>query len=281
MHNFVRSCAAGLLAFTLGAPAMAQDPSPDTVVARVNGTEITLGHLIIARSALPDQYQTLANDFLLPRLIDQLVQQAALAESIRGEESLATSLAIENEINAYLASDAAGRAARDAVTEEALQDAYEATYAGSEGEVEFNASHILVASEAEAQELLTMLDEGADFAELARVKSTGPSGPNGGQLGWFGAGMMVPTFEAAVRELDIGGVSAPVQTQFGWHVILLNDKRVKSAPPIEEVEGELRRQIESAAVEARVQEALAEAEIERLDFDFDPDQLMNLGLITE
>ena len=71
-----------------------------------------------------------------------------------------------------------------------------------------------------------------NFAEVAREKSTGPSGPNGGQLGWFGPGMMVPEFQTAVEQLEVGAISEPVQTQFGWHVITLNDKRNQEAPDL-------------------------------------------------
>lgn len=91
---------------------------------------------------------------------------------------------------------------------------------------ELNASHILVATEAEANMVIDRLKAGGNFADAARAYSTGPSGPNGGELGWFGKGMMVLSFEAAAYQLQVGEfTNSPVKTQFGWHIILLNDVR--------------------------------------------------------
>jgi peptidyl-prolyl cis-trans isomerase C len=149
------------------------------------------------------------------------------------------------------------------ITDEELQAEYDAQYAAADPVEEFNASHILVETEEEAQALIDALGEGADFAELAAENSIGPSGPNGGQLGWFTAGMMVPEFEAAVFELEAGEVSAPVQTQFGWHVILLNDMREQAPPALEQVRAELIEGLRRARVDAASTSLMGEAEIER------------------
>jgi peptidyl-prolyl cis-trans isomerase C len=125
------------------------------------------------------------------------------------------------------------------------------------------------------------LVEGADFAELATERSTGPSGPNGGQLGWFTAGMMVPEFETAVFELEPGEVSPPVQTQFGWHVILLNEMREQAPPALEEVRDELLNGLRRARVEARIDELMAEASIDRPELDIDPTVIANSDLLQE
>ncbi|MEM8802624.1 MAG: peptidylprolyl isomerase, partial [Pseudomonadota bacterium] len=130
-------------------------------------------------------------------------------------------------------------------------------------EVEFNASHILVETEDEAKALITELEGGADFAQLAMDKSTGPSGPRGGELGWFGLGAMVAPFEEAVATMEPGAISAPVQTQFGWHVIKLNETRVKNAPPLEQVQAQLSDEIRRVAIEGLVEELTAGAEITR------------------
>ena len=126
-----------------------------------------------------------------------------------------------------------------AVTDEDLQAAYDAQFANVDPQEEYNASHILVETEEEALAVKEEIDGGAEFAAVAREKSTGPSGPNGGELGWFGTGMMVPDFEAAVIALEVGEGSAPVQTQFGWHVITLNDARKQAVPTLDEVREEL------------------------------------------
>jgi len=110
---------------------------------------------------------------------------------------------------------------------------------------EFKARHILVETQGEAIALITELDGGADFAELAKQKSTGPSGPSGGDLGWFTADRMVPEFSAAVQALgDAEFTKAPVQTQFGWHVILREDSRESPPPPFESVTEMLKQQVE-------------------------------------
>jgi peptidyl-prolyl cis-trans isomerase C len=136
-------------------------------------------------------------------------------------------------------------------------------------------------TEEEAQAVIDELAEGADFAELAAERSVGPSGPNGGQLGWFTAGMMVPEFEEAVFALEPGEVSEPVETQFGWHVILLSDTRAQEPPALEEVRAELLEGLRRARVDARVEELMSEAEIERPELDIDPSVIANNDLIEE
>ena len=165
----------------------------DTVVATVNGQDLTLGHMITLKQRLPQQYQQLPLDVLFDGILDQLVQQTLLGETV-DNLSTGTRLTLENEERALRANEAITRVVADAVTDEALKAAYEETYGSAEPEKEFNASHILVATEDEAKALVEALNGGADFAELAKEKSTGPSGPRGGNLGWFGTGAMVPPF---------------------------------------------------------------------------------------
>lgn len=99
---------------------------------------------------------------------------------------------------------------------------------------QFKARHILVESQGEAIEIIALLDDGGDFVELARVRSTGPSGPNGGDLGWFSPDQMVKPFADAVASLDDGAYTKqPVQTQYGWHVILREESRATEAPTLE------------------------------------------------
>lgn len=255
------------------------DATGSTVLATVNGDDITLGHLIVARQALPQQYQGLPNDVLLQGLLEQVIQQTVLGQAM-GELSRRAELELENQRRSMIATEKVEALISTAVTEEALQAAYDAAYSDAEPSTEYNASHILVETEDEAKELITKLDGGADFAELAKEFSTGPSGPNGGELGWFGPGMMVKPFEEAVVALEAGQVSAPVQTQFGWHVVKLNDSRIKGAPPLEEVREELAAQVENDAVERAVQSLLDAAKIERIDLQtVDSDALSNLSLL--
>ncbi|MEM1429760.1 MAG: peptidylprolyl isomerase [Pseudomonadota bacterium] len=272
---------AGALALAVGTTSThAQDWNADTVVATVGGTEITLGHMIVAKGTLPAQYRQLPDEVLFPGILDQLVQQTALAQSLE-TPTKATELTIENQRSGLLAGEALGIVGEEAVTDEALQEAYAAQYAEAEPTQEFNASHILVETEEQALELIAELEGGADFAALAQEHSTGPSGPNGGALGWFGPGMMVPEFEAAVLDLEPGGISPPVQTQFGWHVVTLNDARVAEAPSLEDVREDLVAELQQAAVEAHIAEVVDSAEIVRAEVEIDPAALSDMSLVAQ
>lgn len=258
---FCRS-AAFAVALLLGSQALAQDVTSDTVVATVNGTDITVGHMIVAKSSLPDQYRQLPDDVLFEGLLEQLIQQAAVASSVEGL-SKAGQYALDNERRVLLVGERVRQITAEAVTDEAVQAAYDAQY--SETEPEFNASHILVETEEEAANLKAEIDAGADFAEMAREHSTGPSGPNGGELGWFGKGMMVSEFEEAVLGMNVGEVVGPVQTQFGFHVIKLNETRQTNAPTLDEVRGALSQELQRGAIETLISGATDGAEITRAD----------------
>ncbi|SLN21275.1 putative parvulin-type peptidyl-prolyl cis-trans isomerase precursor [Roseivivax jejudonensis] len=290
--------AAPFLAACLALPAFAQDdagagadatggqetPAPDaaldTVIASVNGQDILLGHMLMVRSGLPEQYQQLPNDVLWEGILDQLVQQEVLAQSDMAEETQRVSLALDNERRALVASEAVAAMSADLVSEDAIREAYESQFATEAQGTEYNAAHILVESEEEAQDVLAALDDGADFAELAQERSTGPSGPNGGSLGWFGEGQMVAPFEEAVAGLEAGEVSQPVETQFGWHVIRLNETRQTEAPALEEVRDQIAQQLQADAVQARIEELVAGAEVDRSGAEsVDPAALGRIDLL--
>ena len=121
--------------------------------------------------------------------------------------------------------------------------------------MQFKARHILVESQATAADLISQLDGGADFAELAKANSTGPTGPNGGDLGWFSPEQMVKPFSDAVAALENGGhTSEPVQTQFGWHVILREDSRENQPPTLESVRDVIKQRIEQTKFQGYIQE---------------------------
>ncbi|SEK07734.1 putative parvulin-type peptidyl-prolyl cis-trans isomerase precursor [Marinovum algicola] len=275
---------AALMAF-LAVPALAEQHEQvdvNEVVATVNGTEITLGHMIMIRASLPDQLRQLPDDVLWDGIMDQLIQQTLLVQAGPDEVSQRVALSLDNEERALRAAEQAQSAMDEAVTEAALTDAYAEAYESENRGMEFNASHILVETEEKAAALAERAREGEDFAELAKENSTGPSGPNGGELGWFGAGMMVAEFEAAVQELGEGEISDPVQTQFGWHVIKLNETRVAEAPEMEEVRPELEQAVRNAALEGVLGELTESAEITRTDkADVDTSVLQNIDLIGQ
>lgn len=248
----------------LALPVAAQDETTvDTVVATVNGKDITVGHMIVARASLPEQYQQLPDEVLFSGILDQLIQQTALADTYTGDLPARVTLSIENETRSLTAGEVIEGVMAQPVPDGALQTAYEEQYANAEEGEEYSASHILVETEEEAKAIVEELADGADFAETAIEKSTGPSGPSGGSLGWFGAGMMVPDFEAAVVDMEVGAVSDPVKTQFGWHVIKLDEKRITEAPTFESVREELDLQLRQTLVQAEIEKITAEAEVNK------------------
>lgn len=270
------------LAATLALPVHAEEPGADTVVARVNGQEIKLGHVIIARASLPQQYQQLPPEVLYDAILEQLIQQSALQQAHGEDEPKSVKLSLENERRSLLAAEEIEKIMAAAATDEDLKAAYDAKYGENYDEKEYNAAHILVETEEEANALKAELDGGADFAELAKEKSTGPSGPNGGALGWFGKGMMVPEFEAAVMEMQPGEISRPVQTQFGWHLVKLIETRAKEAPDFDSVREELASELRQKAVSARVDELVAAAEVERPEIEgLEPAMIQNLDLLKD
>ncbi|MDF1854999.1 peptidylprolyl isomerase [Pseudooceanicola sp.] len=259
----------------------AKPATADTVVATVNGTDITLGHMIMIRAGLPDQYAQLPADVLFTGILDQLVQQEALAQSWTGDLPKAVTLTLDNERSGQIASAAVEDFLKTALSEAEIQAAYDENYSAASDESEYKARHILVETEDEAKALIEALDGGADFATLAKEKSTGPSGPNGGDLGWFGQGMMVKPFEDAVVALAPGSYTKePVQTQFGWHVILLEETRAKAAPSLDEVRGEIEVELQRTKVQELIDGLVEKANVDRSGAEgIDPTQLTNMQLV--
>lgn len=287
-HVTFRAGIAVAAALALAGPICAQDASTaqatetalpeanaDTVVATVNGTAITLGHMIVLRNNLPAQYQQLPGNVLFKGILEQLVQQTALAQSVEPRMTQRDRLAIENDTRGYLSGIALAEVAIAAVSDEALQKAYEAKY--SEQTKEYNAAHILVPTLEEAQKLKDEIAAGADFAELAKAHSSDGAAASGGDLGWFSEGMMVKPFQDAVFAMATGEVSDPVETQFGWHLIQLKETRLAEAPTLDEVRDEIAAEIEQAAIEAHINAIVGSAKVERPGDTMDPDIL---GAVT-
>lgn len=269
------------LATPLAAEEPAKDVTADTIVATVNGTNITLGHMIAMRGTLPAQYQDLTDDVLFKGILDQLIQQAALEQSMAGKTTKRDTLAMENERRGYLSGVALKDVAAAAVTDAALQAAYDAKYKDAAPKTEYHAAHILVDSEDKAKALKVQLDGGADFAELAKANSSDGAAANGGDLGWFSAGMMVKPFEDAVMGMKAGDVSGPVKTDFGWHLIKLSETRNAAAPTLEDSREELSAEIEQKAVAAHLEEITAAATITRPGEGIDPALLKDQTLLDK
>lgn len=272
---------AAALCLLLATPLSAQDVTADTVVATVNGQDITVGHMIAMRESLPQEYLALPDDLLFNGVLDQLIQQTALAQLGEAQISRRDELILETQRLGYLAGIVLDDTAIAAVNDDALQAAYDAKYANAAPSKEFNASHILVDTEEDAAAIKAEIDGGKDFTEIAKTRSTGPSGPNGGELGWFGLGMMVEPFETAVIGLEAGEVSGPVQTQFGWHVIKLNETRMADAPALDEVRDQLAAEVQEQAVMDRVADVTEQAEVLRKDEGLDPAILKDTAILGE
>ncbi len=285
MVRFSRSSVVLAAVLAVSTPVMAQEePSRDTVLAVVNGTEITLGHLLAARDSLPDQFRQMPADALFQPLVEQLIEQTAIMQEAEGTLTTREQIALENEQRAFIANSALTRAAEAALTDENIDEAYAAfvtEFDGREPTQEFNASHIIVETEEEAQALREQLDGGADFAELAREHSTDGAAASGGELGWFGLGAMIPEFEEAVVEMEVGSVVGPLETRFGWHLVLLNDTRMSSAPPLDEVREALEANLQREAAQAELTRATEAATIERLYEELDPSVLARSELLDD
>ncbi|MEJ6396550.1 peptidylprolyl isomerase [Yoonia sp. 208BN28-4] len=262
----------------LATAASAQDA--DTVIATVGDTEITLGQMIITRAQLPQQYAQLPDDVLFIGILDQLIQQQLLADAL-GDAPARVEYALENERRTLMAGETINDITREAITDEAVQAAYDERFADVEPATEYNASHLLVETEEEAIAAKARVeDDGEEFADVARDVSTGPTGPNGGNLGWFGAGQMVPEFEQAVMDMEVGSVAGPVQTQFGWHVIALNEVRDAELPSLDSVRQEITGQLQEAAIQERLTALEEEITVTRPEEGaFDPALISNLDLL--
>ena len=260
-------------------PVLAQDA--DTVVATVNGETITLGQMIAMRQGLDAQAtQGLPDSALWDLMLDQMIRQTAVAQAAQPLSKRDTA-ALEIEKRAYLAGSVLEKVAGAEPDEAELKAAYDQAFGGqTEPAVEYNAAHILVKTKEEAEAIAKQLEEGADFGQLAEEKSTDNSGPNKGDLGWFQAGQMVQPFADAVKALDKGQVSAPVETQFGWHIIKLNDTREVTPPAFDEVKEQLAVQVRRDKVQAEIEKRLADAKVEKTE-GLAPDLLNKTDLLGE
>lgn len=267
------------LTAALSTAAFAEGETADTVVATVNGTKITLGQMIALRETLPPEYQQLPDDVLFKGIYEQLIQQEVLAQSIT-DLSPRTLATMENDKRGLVSGIAIEGIVKSAVTDEALQAAYDARFKDAVAQTEYNAAHILVDTQEAADKLKADLAGGADFAELAKANSTDTgSGANGGDLGWFGLGMMVKPFEDAVVAAKVGEVAGPVQTDFGFHLILVKETRVAEKPTLDQLREELASEIENAAITAKIDELTKAATVTRDGEALDPTILKNATLI--
>jgi peptidyl-prolyl cis-trans isomerase C len=272
------TAAFGLLALTSAVTtvALAQDEAAaeNPVVAVVNGNEIHMTDVEFVARSLPEQMRQMPLPQLFPMLLDRVIDfqlLSAEAEKQDFAEDEQVQAALDRARASVLCDAMLQQMIDEATTEEALQKRYnEMKEQEGFSYEEVHARHILLASEDEAKEVIEALDGGADFAELAKEKSTGPSGPQGGDLGYFKKDQMVPEFGNAAFGMEIGATSSePVQTQFGYHVIKVEDNRTVE-PTMDETAPQLRQEVAREIVTALVTELREDAEIERFNMDGSP-----------
>jgi peptidyl-prolyl cis-trans isomerase C len=271
------------VALCLAAPMLgldaadAADPvaAPDPVVAKVEGAEIRKSEVEAALQTLPEQYRQMPMETLYEPLLQRVIDSrllAAAAERKGLADDPAVKAALARARESTLRDELIQRAIAEGTTEAALRSAYdEAKKQPTFVVEEVHARHVLLDNEADARAVIGELDKGADFAEIAKARSKDPSAAqNSGDLGFFRKEAMVPEFATAAFAMEKGTWSKePVQSQFGWHVILVVDRRT-SEPTFAEKEPELREELSRQVLAALLEDARKGAAIERFNIDGTP-----------
>ncbi|TMJ76396.1 MAG: peptidylprolyl isomerase [Alphaproteobacteria bacterium] len=246
------------------APASASDP----VIARVNGVDITQGDLALAEedmgADMPATSPEAKRENLISYLADIImVTQAADKKNLGDDPDFKRRLAFLR--NKLLMGYELQREAKTALTDEALHQTYDEAVRSMAGQEEVRARHILVDDENEAKSVLEQLKSGADFAALAKEKSKDPGAAEGGDLGYFTKDQMVPEFADVAFKMYPGQLSNPVKTQFGWHVIKVEDRRTKQPPEFDKVKDQLEAYLARKAQTDFITKLRQSAKVERLD----------------
>lgn len=256
-------------AFLMGFAPIAAFSADDDVVATINGIQITEGELVIAQSELDSQFQKLPDDkkraAALSALFEiKMMSAEAAAKGIDKDPATVRKLKFLHERALHSAFVESQLVA--SLSEEEIRARYDKEIAAQPPVNEVRASHILVKTEEEALAIIKRLDAGEDFAALAKEKSSDGSAAEGGDLGYFGPGRMVPEFEKAAFELEVGGYTkVPVKSQFGFHVIKVVDKRIQQPPAYEQVKEQIRSVVLSEKYFALVKSLRAAAKVEVTD----------------
>ena len=267
---YLRKTVSSILAFLLFSIMFLKATQAQNIpiVANVNNEDISLETMIHAMNELPPEIQSQPfmsyYEDLLERVID-IKLFAQEGKKMKLDEEPSVRAAIDFVIEKVLMQAFLSKYVQENIKEENIKASYSNFIADETSREEIKASHILMDTESEAIDVINMLNDGDDFAELAKNKSTGPSGPSGGDLGWFKRGQMVPPFEKAAFSLNKNEITQlPVQTQFGWHVIKIFDKRIPEAPSYESMKSKLIQDLERKIVSKKIQDLRNDALIEKL-----------------
>lgn len=256
------------------APAKAPQGTPpkDPVVATVNGQPIYLSELQVAQQALPPQYRNMPLSSVYPALLDRIIDSKLVVadgkkNKVEADPDFKKRMAfVEDQVvqDFWLQKELSKR-----VTLDKLKARYQEKLKSMPAEDEVHARHILVATEQEAKDLLADLKKGTPFDKLAKEKSTDKaSGAEGGDLGWFKRTDMVKEFSDAAFALKKGETSeAPVKTQFGYHLIKVEDRRQAPPPSFEELADQLREEVQRETVTQYIDQLHANAKVEKFNID--------------
>jgi peptidyl-prolyl cis-trans isomerase C len=270
LNNKMPRLLAMLTALTLSWTAMAQDEASLEVLT-INDQPYTLNLVGNIINQLPDNIRQQPIDAYYDSIIDDIIDTKLSADAARQSGLAEKPLLKEIAMRAYervIAEAWLNEELNRRITDDMIAQSYNDLLADTESRTETKASHILVDSEADAMAVIARLDQGEEFAAIAKEVSTGPSGPNGGALGYFRRGDMVPSFELASFNLEVGTYTkTPVQTRFGWHVIQVSDRRVADAPPLADIEDQLRSSVSVKIIGTIISELRAKASITRLTLD--------------
>src|ERR1700742_192915 len=258
----------GCLAMVLFASYMVRAEDANPVLAKVNGAEIRQSDLALAEEELGPSLAQMdpatKKENVLAFLIDmKIVAKAAEAKKVDDREDFKARLSFAR--NRLLMDNLLASEGKAATTDEAMKKVYEEAAKQIAGEQEVHARHILVETEDEAKAIEEELKKGADFAELAKKKSKDPGASDGGDLGFFTKDQMVPEFSAAAFALEPGKISDPVKSQFGWHIIKVEEKRARKAPDFDAVKAQIETYVTRKAQADYVAKLREGAKIERLD----------------
>jgi peptidyl-prolyl cis-trans isomerase C len=249
-----------------GLPLRAEDANP--VLAKVNGAEIRQSDVALAEEELGPSLAQMdpatKKENVLAFLIDmKIVAKAAEDKKVENNEDFKKRLAFTR--NRLLMDSLLATEGKAATTDEAMKKVYEDASKQITGEQEVHARHILVETEDEAKAIEEELKKGADFAELAKKKSKDPGASDGGDLGFFTKDQMVPEFSTVAFSLEPGKISDPVKSQFGWHVIKVEEKRNRKAPDFDQVRAQIETYVTRKAQADYVAKLRADAKVERMD----------------
>lgn len=291
----LRLLASAALLISAAAPALSQTAAPpaasppaasppsappltapvNPVIAKVGGEEVHAADLADAAQSLPEELRGMPPAMLYPMLLDQMIDRKVIVLAARRQnlaDDPVVKRAIARATDSALQNALLTREIAPTLTDEAIQARYQRDVAGKQGEEEIRASHILVADEDKAKQVIAELKAGAAFADLAKKYSTDPSaGQNSGDLGWFKKADMLPEFSDAAFALQPGQITeAPVKTRFGWHVIKLEERRVAPPPPLDQVKDEIRQSLIQEGVARVLAQARQGVAIEKFNQDGTP-----------